>query len=140
MDSLTAAVQQHLLIIADWSIIQYMYKNDLFVLLTQCVRGPQGAGSAVLVGLRVPGGQRFGYRCSGAIRRVVGPVQSELQCRTLRKALEWRQTLQKDRWFYYTRLKVNLNQYVGFLLSHKTISQHGLCGNTVNCSFTWNIL
>lgn len=69
----------------------------VFVLdsLTQCVRGSQGAGSGVLVGLRVAGGQRFSYRSSGAIRGVAGPTQGELQRGTLRETLKRRQALQK---------------------------------------------
>lgn len=58
------------------------------------MRGSQGAGSGVLVGLRVAGGQRFSHRGSGAVRGVAGPAQGELQGGTLRETLEWRQTLQ----------------------------------------------
>lgn len=64
-------------------------------LLTQCVCGSQGAGSGVLVGLTVAGGQRFSHRCSGAIRGVSGPAQGELQGGTLRETLKGRQTLQE---------------------------------------------
>lgn len=55
--------------------------------------GPQGAGSGLLVGLTVAGGQRFGHRCGGAVRGVGGPAQGELQGGTLREALKRRQTL-----------------------------------------------
>lgn len=66
------------------------------LLLTQRVRGSQGAGSGLLVGLRVAGGQRFGHRCSGAIGRVGGPAQGELKGGALRESLKRRQTLQKE--------------------------------------------
>lgn len=65
-------------------------------LLTWRVCGSQGAGSGLLVGLTVAGGQRFSHRCSGAIRGVTGPAQGELQGGTLRETLKWRQTLQEE--------------------------------------------
>lgn len=58
--------------------------------------GSQRAGSGVLVGLTVAGGQRFGHRSSGAISGVGGPAQVKLQGGTLREALEGRQTLQAE--------------------------------------------
>lgn len=57
---------------------------------------PQGAGPAgVLVALTVAGGQGFGHRRCGAVRRVGGPVQGELQRGTLGEALKGRQTLRE---------------------------------------------
>lgn len=64
--------------------------------LTWCVRGSQGAGSGVLVGFGVAGGERFGHGCGGMIGGVAGPAQCELQSRTLRETLKRRQTLQKQ--------------------------------------------
>lgn len=67
-------------------------------LLTWCVGRPQGARPAgVLVALTVAGGQRFGYGGGGAVRRVGGPVQGELQRGTLGEALKGGQTLQEGR-------------------------------------------
>lgn len=60
------------------------------------MRGSQRAGSGVLVGLTVAGGQRFGHRSSGAISGVGGPAQVKLQGGTLREALKGRQTLQAE--------------------------------------------
>lgn len=70
-----------------------IYLNALSC-LTWGVCGPQGAGSGLLVGLTVAGGQRFGHRCGGAVRGVGGPAQGELQGGTLREALKRGQTLQ----------------------------------------------
>lgn len=64
--------------------------------LTWCVCGSQGAGSGVLVGFGVAGGERFGHGCGGMIGGVAGPAQRELQRWTLREALKRRQTLQKQ--------------------------------------------
>lgn len=64
--------------------------------LTQSVWGSQGAGSGLLVGLRVAGGQRFSHGCSGEIGVAAGPAQGELQGGTLGETLKWRQTLQKE--------------------------------------------
>lgn len=55
--------------------------------------GPQGAGSGLLVGLPVAGGQRFSHRRGRAVGQVGGPAQGELQGGTLREALKRRQTL-----------------------------------------------
>lgn len=64
--------------------------------LTQGVCGPQGAGSGLLVGLAVAGGQRFGHGRGGAVGGVGGPAQGELQGGTLREALKRRQTLRTE--------------------------------------------
>lgn len=58
--------------------------------------GPQCAGSWLLVGLAVAGGQRFSHGCGGVVRGVVGPTQGELQGGTLREALKRRQTLRTE--------------------------------------------
>lgn len=71
-------------------------QHTICATLTWCVRGPQGAGSGVLVGFGVAGGERFGHRCGGMIGGVAGPAQCELQSRTLRETLKRRQTLQKQ--------------------------------------------
>lgn len=60
------------------------------------MRGPQGAGSGLLVGLAVAGGQRFSHGCGGAVRGVGGPAQGELQGGTLREALKGGQTLRTE--------------------------------------------
>lgn len=59
------------------------------------MRRPQGARpTGVLVALTVTGGQGFGHRRGGAVHRLGGPVQGELQRGTLGEALKGRQTLQ----------------------------------------------
>lgn len=65
-------------------------------MLTQRVCGPQGVGSRVAIGVTVAGGQRSGHRRGGAVGGVGGPAQGELQGGTLRKTLEWRQTLDEE--------------------------------------------
>lgn len=71
-------------------------KHIICATLTWCVRGSQGAGSGVLVGFGVAGGERLGHGCGGMIGGVAGPAQCELQSRTLRETLKRRQTLQKQ--------------------------------------------
>lgn len=102
MDSLTAAAQRR-----NTPSLTFKKQTNLFChmknlnlccfLLTECVCGSRGAGSGVLVGLRVAGGQRFSHGGGGAIRGVAGPAQGELQGGTLRETLKWRQTLQEER-------------------------------------------
>lgn len=79
------------------SSLEQISRHELVALmLTECVRGSQGARPRVLVGLRVAGGQRFGHGCGGEFRGVAGPSQGELQRGTLGETLERRQTLQTD--------------------------------------------